>query len=103
MKEEVLETLEFDHFTAKELASEVRKSGLYDANKIIERMEQLEEQARTENEQLKNDMKTVKSKLNTEVVRMLGCYHGYYGNCDCIFNPWERYVGKDVKSRYGHL
>ena len=43
MKEEVLETLDFDHFTTKELASEVRKSGLYPADKIIERMAQLYE------------------------------------------------------------
>ena len=41
MKEEVLETLDFDHFTTKQLASDVRKSGLYHSDKIIERMEQL--------------------------------------------------------------
>ena len=43
VKEEVLETLDFDHFTAKQLASEVRKSGLYPSDKIIERMAQLYE------------------------------------------------------------
>ena len=41
VKEEVLETLDFDHFTTKQLASEVRKSGLYHSDKIIERMEYL--------------------------------------------------------------
>ena len=43
MKEEVLKTLDFDHYTVKELASEVRKSGLYPADRIIERMAQLYE------------------------------------------------------------
>lgn len=41
--EEVLQTVDFDHFTTKELASDVRKSGLYHPDKIIERMEQLYE------------------------------------------------------------
>ena len=41
VKEEVLETLDFDHFTTKQLASEVRKSGLYHSDMIIERMEDL--------------------------------------------------------------
>merc|ERR1711981_405584 len=52
VKEEVLETLDFDHFTTKELASDVRKSGLYDADKIIERMEQLFENKNREFETL---------------------------------------------------
>ena len=60
VKEEVLQTLDFDHFTTKQLASEVKKSGLYEADKIIERMDQLfeimEEELRTENDQLKNDI-----------------------------------------------
>ena len=75
MKEDVLGSLDFDHFTTKQLASDVRKSGLYPADMIIERMEQLfdkknsefekmEEKMRTEYDQLKNDMKTVKSNLN---------------------------------------
>ena len=60
VKEEVLQTLDFDHFTTKQLASEVKKSGLYEADKIIERMDQLfeimEEELRTENDQLKKDI-----------------------------------------------
>ena len=110
MKEEVLETLDFDHFTTKQLASEVRKSGLYQADKIIERMEQLfemkeekEEQARMENDQLKNDMNIVKRNLNTTVLKSAGCYHSYYGYCNCGANPWIKYVDNDVKSRYEHL
>ena len=116
MKEEVLGTLDFDHFTTKELASDVRKSGLFSADKIIERMEQLFENKnseleakKTENDQLKNDMKTVKSNLSITVPKSLACRHdcyspsSIYGTCTCSFNPWTKYVTGDVKSRYGHI
>ena len=36
--------MDFDHFTNKELALDVRKSGLYHSDKIIERMQQLFEE-----------------------------------------------------------
>ena len=58
MKEEVLETF-FDHFTIKELASEVRKSGLYPADKIIERMEHLFEKVNIDYGHLCGLMKVV--------------------------------------------
>ena len=78
VKEDVLGTLDFDHFTTKQLASDVRKSGFYPADMIIERMEQLfenknsefetmsakEKEIREEKDQLRTDMKTVKIKLN---------------------------------------
>ena len=40
-KDEVLETFDFEHFTHRDLASDVRKSGLYDIDKILERMDKL--------------------------------------------------------------
>ena len=40
-KDEVLQTLDFEHFTQKELTSVVRKSGLYDIEKIMQRVDQL--------------------------------------------------------------
>ena len=111
MKEEVLETLDFDHFTTKQLASDVRKSGLYHSDKIIERMEQLfenknsefeekEKKMRTESDQLKKekdqlrtDMKAVKSKLNT----------GFYGSHYTPTNPWSEFLEEGLKSRYSSL
>ena len=70
VKEEILQTLNFDDFTGKQLASAVRKSGLYPADKIIERMDQLlekkegkirmvKEEIRKENDRLKYDMSIV--------------------------------------------
>ena len=41
MKKEVLTKIDFDHFTFKELVSDVRQSELFPVDKIFERMEQL--------------------------------------------------------------
>ena len=41
MEEEVLKSLDFNHFTTKELASDVKMSGLYSKDRIIERMHEL--------------------------------------------------------------
>ena len=43
MKKEVLKSLDFNHFTSKELASDVKISGLYSKDRIIERMQELYE------------------------------------------------------------
>ena len=70
MKEEVLETLDFDHFTTKQLASEVRKSGLYQADKIIERMEHLFELKNKEFESLsakENETRKERDRLKKEI------------------------------------
>ena len=106
VKEDVLGTLDFDHFTTKQLASDVRKSGLYPADMIIERMEQLfdnknsefetlsakEKEIRKEKDQLTTDMKTVKINLNKN------CY--VY---DGTINPWTYYIDMAVKARYINL
>ena len=41
MKKEVLTKIDFDHFTFKELVSDVRESDLYPVDKIMERMDKL--------------------------------------------------------------
>ena len=60
VKHHTLQSLDFSHFTSKELATEVRKSGLYSTDQIIERMQLLYEakeedleERRIECEQLK--------------------------------------------------
>ena len=102
VKEEFLQTLDFDHFTSKELASDVRQSGLYAAGKIIERMENLfemknmefetlsakENETRKERDQLKKDMNTVKSNLNRRI----------YISSDYYY-LWDEYVDDGVRSR----
>ena len=40
-KNEILQSFDFEHFTHRELASDVRKSGLYDIDKIMGRMQHL--------------------------------------------------------------
>ena len=115
MKVEVLQTLDFNHFTTKELASDVRKSGLYQIEQIIGRMEQLfemkdyvlevlvtdkrdveiekdravksAEKIDKENYQLRSDMKIVKSNLNT------GENENYWNSC----------IPSEVKNRYRNL
>ena len=87
MKEEFLQTLDFDHFTSKELASDVRKSGLFAADKIIEGMEYLSEMKNRELETLRKDINTVKSNLNRRIY-LSGAY----------YNLWS-YVDADVRSR----
>ena len=41
MEEEVLEMFDFEHFTHRELATDVKNSGLYDIDMIMERMDLL--------------------------------------------------------------
>ena len=95
VKEEFLQTLDFDHFTSKELASDVRKSGLYQTDKIFERIEHLSEMKnqeletlRKERDQLKKDMNTVKSNLNRSIYLSSG-YH----------TLWATFVDAGVRSR----
>ena len=70
VKEEFLQTLDFDHFTSKELASDVRKSGLYAADKIIERMEHLFELKNKEFKSLRakeNETRKERDRLKKEI------------------------------------
>ena len=107
--------MNFNHFTTKELASDVRKSGLYQIEQIIGRMEQLfemkdyvlevlvtdkrvveiekdravesAEKFEKENYQLRSDMKIVKNNLNTRETE----------------NYWNSYIPSEVKNRYRSL
>ena len=109
VKDEFLQTLDFDHFTTKQLASEVKKSGLYEAAKIIERMdqlfemkEQMEDGVRTENDQLKNDISIIKRRLNKMFRRSLDCSH-HRMFCYCSVNPWLEFIDEYVQSKYKDL
>ena len=66
-KDEILKFLglNLEIFTHRELASsDVRKSGLYDLDKIFERMDQLFEERETKIRQMTEDMITVKDKTS---------------------------------------
>ena len=56
LEEKVLESLDFEHFTHKELASDVKNSGLYHTDKIMERMELLFETQEIDLQYLRRDM-----------------------------------------------
>ena len=43
MKEKVLKSMDFNHFTTRELATDVKMSGLYSKDRIIERILELYE------------------------------------------------------------
>ena len=53
-KEEVIRKIDLDHFAFKELVSDVRKSGLFPVDKVIERMEQLFDAQKKETEAWKS-------------------------------------------------
>ena len=56
IKAQVLETINFEDFTIKELSSDIRKSGLYLTDKIMERMEELHD---AKNEELERNKKAI--------------------------------------------
>ena len=69
MKEEVLKLLDFNHFTTKELASDVMTSGLYSKDRIIERMQELyDADALKVGKEIREDMKVVRDSVV--------CYNG---------------------------
>ena len=90
VKEEVLQTLDFDHFTTKQLASEVRKSGLYDVDKIIKRMDQLYEMKEKKQEELEYDMRIVKRHMDIWIQKTGGS----------LFNPWLDYLDEGMQLKY---
>ena len=55
-KAKAIEMFDFDHFSAKDLASTVRKSGLYSGDKIIERMGQLSDEKQRGLEYMKEQL-----------------------------------------------
>jgi len=58
--------LDFEHFTQKELTSVVRKSGLYDINKIMERIDELFENNVNKFEAKKWELETINGLLKTK-------------------------------------
>ena len=107
IKKELLELINFDHFTVEELASDVRESGLYDKDLIIEKMEQLYCETMTEMEakekkhekeladqeekirEYKKDIGTIKGATSRTI-------YGYGEN----INPWTKYVPSSIKNKY---
>ena len=65
-KDEVLQTLDFEHFTQKELTSVVRKSGLYDIDMIMERIDELFENNVNKFEAKKWELETINGLLKTK-------------------------------------
>ena len=114
MKEELLELINFDHFTVEELASDVRESGLYDKDLIIEKMEQLYCETRTEMEaemeakeqkekELEEELAAKEEKIR-EYKKDIGTIKGatsrtIYGYGENI-NPWTKYVPSSIKNKY---
>ena len=62
-KAKALEMFDFDHFTIKDLASTVRKSGLYSSDKIIERMKQLSDEIQRDLENKEEELEAVEEDL----------------------------------------
>merc|ERR1712062_664278 len=65
-KNEVLQNLDFEHFTQKELTSVVRKSGLYDIDKIMERIDEMFENNVNKFEAKKWELETINGLLKTK-------------------------------------
>ena len=90
MKEELLELFDFDHFTVEELATDVRRSGLYDKDRIIERMEQLHRETRTEME--------AKEKMYREDIGIIKDSSNF--NPAIPVNIWTQFVPRSIQDKY---
>ena len=77
-KDGVLEYLDFSHFTHTELATYVRKSGLYNIDKIMERMEQLFETTSTTPSSTTITTTTKEPSSSTRKIRDLPAHTHYY-------------------------
>ena len=71
MKECLLYSFNFDHFTVSELATDVKNSGLYPSDKIIQRMDQLFKEQEDELEALKMENSALKEKTKKQKKRKL--------------------------------
>ena len=113
-KDEVVETLDFHHFTHKELATDVRKSGLYHSDRIMERMDEIMDRLKW-----KGIFKEVESGIvefyNLELERINGLLKRKENEVDtakedikrfkkCIPGGiWRDYIPKDLKDKYAHI
>ena len=130
-KDEVLQTLDFEHFTQKELTSVVRKSGLYDIDKIMERIDELFENNVNKFEAKKWELETINGLLKTKE-GIIAAKEQEKAAClrlkdeeinqnnqkinqmtadmktvkSCFKNRgilWDKYVSGDIWARYSHL
>ena len=118
-KAEVLQTLDFNHFTTKQLASVVRQSGLYQIDQIVRRMEDLFElkemeleTLRTEKMEAENTAKVKETSnqseidllksditiMKTSLSKPSGCKNKY--GYDIFY--WVRHVPSEVRERYSN-
>ena len=104
VKEEVLETLNFEDFSFKDLSSDVRKSGLYSMGQIMERMEELHQ---VQSKEFKEEVKKLKEeKIEKEksvrddmmiVKKSVNRRSNLGGSYD--YDYWC-YVPRDLKTKY---
>ena len=67
MKEKVLKSMDFNHFTTRELATDVKMSGLYSKDRIIERMQELYE---TNDKEVKEERNLLEQK-HTDALKVI--------------------------------
>ena len=103
IKKELLELINFDHFTVEELASDVRKSGLYDKDCIIEKMEQLYCETRTEMKKLFCETRAQEEKIReykTDIGTIKGATSRVIYSSGIKINPWAKYVPCSIQNKY---
>ena len=88
-KDELLKMIDFDHFNIQDLATDVRKSGLYETDRIIERMAELHQ---TEISEFETDIQIIKNSTN-------GPYDPVYDD----YLPWNQYVPRSIQQKYDYL
>ena len=76
----------------EELASDGKKSGLYDKDRIIEMMEQLYCETRTEMEAYRKDIETI--KMSTD--KTFRVFSG-------IFNVWTNDIPVSIQNKYKNI
>ena len=62
-REEIIKTFDFNHFSPQELASDVKKSGFFSTDQIIDRMEELHQIKDKELETKERELEIKKSRI----------------------------------------
>jgi len=120
MKADLLKMFDFDHFTTEELATDVRKSGLYEKDRIIERMGELYQIQSRDNktemeareEKYETEMEAREKKYETELAGQDKKMREYREDIKTIkmktnrmvsstfSNAWRDYVPGSIKNKY---
>ena len=110
-KDEVVETLDFHHFTHKELATDVRKSGLYHSDRIMERMDEIMDRLKWKGmfnstivEFYKNlELERINGLLKTKENEVDTAKEDIKRFKDCIPDLIWRDIQEDLKDKYAHI